>query len=672
MSQTPPNVLVRFSPRAIGYGLDNEQLVVIPACTEMPSSVTLPHDADATNDVADHPTWKECMSHHPSPSTPALLKDGTSADPSDDPNNDSAPHEPAGRRLSRRVLVARAAAGAAAAGLILPGGVVAAQEAPPIEPRDDPAEEGDGSDEPYVEPEEDEEDETEGAEPEPEESDEIEPEPEPTDEPDPTADPESEQPSVILDEAEQSGDRYFASTGHNLGAPFLELWLTAGGDAGPGIPLSEARFIAGPGIIRQDFEALAFEYDPTVETGETIRAVPLPPEAYYGLVDAKAFEIVSGCEFGESSCRYFDATGHTITGDFASFWREHGGAQVLGNPLSEQAKKGGVTTQIFERAVVDIDASGMGTLRKVNTPIAAAAYGDDPAFLPAPPSLGTTTLVTASDGLRIRANPSANGEIITVIAENTEFIAAPGEHSDWVPGYADGFSGWVSSEYLKEPPPLPRLAKNEWKLDVWQGAALSDTNLRVEPRMSSTVARPLAYGSPVTIVDWIEGEKVVENDAIWALADDGTFIYGRDVGRSAPVQPPPIPAGAPKIGKWIDIHLTQQLLVAYEGQEPVRTVVVTSGKPGWETPEGSFAINTRVANETMESGSIGAEEFYVLEDVLFTQYFTDRGHALHFAWWKTPPTIGRPGSHGCINLLLDDARFLWEWAEIGTAVICHY
>jgi hypothetical protein len=34
----------------------------------------------------------------------------------------------------------------------------------------------------------------------------------------------------------------------------------------------------------------------------------------------------------------------------------------------------------------------------------------------------------------------------------------------------------------------------------------------------------------------------------------------------------------------------------------------------------------------------------------------DLGHALHFAWWRTKETIGRPGSHGCVNLLLDDAR----------------
>jgi lipoprotein-anchoring transpeptidase ErfK/SrfK len=182
--------------------------------------------------------------------------------------------------------------------------------------------------------------------------------------------------------------------------------------------------------------------------------------------------------------------------------------------------------------------------------------------------------------------------------------------------------------------------------------------------------RTLGIKTPVVVVDWVEGEAVVENQITWARLEDGPFVYARNIGRTAPVEPPPLPDDAPSEDRWIDVHLTQQLMVAYEGRDPVRTVVMTSGQPGWETPTGFYRINNRVANETMESGSIGAESFYVLKNVLFTQYFTDRGHALHYAWWKNEETIGRPGSHGCLNLLMDDAKFFWDWASVGTAVVC--
>jgi lipoprotein-anchoring transpeptidase ErfK/SrfK len=112
-------------------------------------------------------------------------------------------------------------------------------------------------------------------------------------------------------------------------------------------------------------------------------------------------------------------------------------------------------------------------------------------------------------------------------------------------------------------------------------------------------------------------------------------------------------------------------MTLYEDRDAVRVVVTTTGMAGWETPEGEFRILWRVPNETMSSGAIGAEHFFKLEDVLYTQYFTDEGHAIHYAWWRTPETIGRPGSHGCLNVLLDDSAFMWDWAEVGTPVIVH-
>ncbi|MDQ2683548.1 MAG: L,D-transpeptidase family protein, partial [Chloroflexota bacterium] len=205
----------------------------------------------------------------------------------------------------------------------------------------------------------------------------------------------------------------------------------------------------------------------------------------------------------------------------------------------------------------------------------------------------------------------------------------------------------------------------------WQGAALGETNVRERPTTESEITRVLAYGEEVTVVDWVEGEEVFVGADLWAKTSDGDFVYARNIGRNAPVAAPPLPPNAPSVGRWIDVNLTQQLMVAYDGRDVERVIVTTTGMAGWETPPGAYQILWRVANETMDSDAIGAEHFYKLEDVLFTQYFTDLGHAIHYAWWRTPQTIGRPGSHGCLNTLLDDAQFLWDWATIGTPVIVH-
>lgn len=537
------------------------------------------------------------------------------------------------RRLGRRQFVTAAVAG----GLLLPLQHATAQVSPPIEQRgEEPLDEGFDVIAPEVEP---------------------------------TISPE-EDSGTITDIVEDEGVRYFAQTGHNLAEPFLSPWLLAGAETGPGFPISEPRLLDDDGTIRQDFEGFALVYDPNVEADRALRAVPLPDSVVSQIATGEAANKVLACRSDQAPCQFFAVTGHTVSGDFATFWAEHGGQQLIGLPRSEVTTNGGRAVQVFEHAVLEMDSLQNVTMRKVNTDIALQSARDDPAFLPAPPTLGTTWLVAAEDGLRLRSGPDANADVIAVLPDSAEFIAAAGVNSTWVPGYVDGFSGWVAAEFLTSRETRQEVASANWRLDVWDGLTLSDTNVRREPTTASQSLRTIPYQTPVVIVDWVRGEPVVDNQITWAQLEDGSYVYARNLGRAAPVAPPPLGNDAPREGKWIDVHLTQQLMVAYEGRTPVRTVVTTTGMPGWETPPGFYHINTRVANETMESGSIGAEDFYILKNVLFTQYFTDRGHALHYAWWKTAETIGRPGSHGCLNLLLEDAQFFWDWATIGTPVVC--
>ena len=534
------------------------------------------------------------------------------------------------RRISRRAALGALAGGA----LALPRAATMAQDAPPIEPI--------GSHPPGQAP------------------DPIAEPPHPT----PALPPDA--PSSQIEQQAPADGQYFAETGHNLGDSFFATWVAAGGRDILGIPLSEARFVDGVGQIQQTFETLTLAYDPQLDPASAIQGVPLDSGVVNRSAPESARQPVGWAVGGE----FFAQTGHTLSGALLAFWQQHGGLQLFGMPLSEPFPSGSGMSQAFEKAILDASADGAVRLRRLGEEwVEAQGLAGDPAFVPAPPNYGVASLVSASGGLRLRGGPSADAETLVVLPENAEFIAAPGEHGDWVPGYVDGYAGWVSAEYLAAPPTVETIDVAAGDLSVWRGVALGETNVRRDPTTGSREARVLRQGDPVVVVDWVEGEEVFEGADVWAKLDDGTFVYARNVRRAAPVAPPPLTGDAPWEGRWIDVHLTQQLMVAYEGRTPVRTVVTTTGMPGWETPTGWYAINRRVANETMESGSIGAEDFFKLEDVLFTQYFTDRGHALHFAWWRTPETIGRPGSHGCLNLLLDDARFFWDWATIGTPVI---
>ncbi|HRA47524.1 MAG TPA: L,D-transpeptidase family protein, partial [Thermomicrobiales bacterium] len=120
---------------------------------------------------------------------------------------------------------------------------------------------------------------------------------------------------------------------------------------------------------------------------------------------------------------------------------------------------------------------------------------------------------------------------------------------------------------------------------------------------------------------------------------------------------------------WIEVNLSTQYLTAWEGNTKVNGTWVSTGKNGFETPTGTYYIWLRYRYQTM-SGCIQGE-CYNVPDVPWVQYFTHYGHALHGTYWHNDFGIARR-SHGCVNLPLWFAAWLWDWATYGTRVWIHY
>ena len=123
--------------------------------------------------------------------------------------------------------------------------------------------------------------------------------------------------------------------------------------------------------------------------------------------------------------------------------------------------------------------------------------------------------------------------------------------------------------------------------------------------------------------------------------------------------------GSAKARKAIVVSISHQGVWAYKGKKVVLSSYVSTGRAGFDTPIGSFAVLTKLPSQTME-GVIGGE-YYNVPDVPSVLYFTDRGHALHGTYWHN--NFGTPMSHGCVNLPLDVAAWLYDWAPIGTPVL---
>ena len=121
----------------------------------------------------------------------------------------------------------------------------------------------------------------------------------------------------------------------------------------------------------------------------------------------------------------------------------------------------------------------------------------------------------------------------------------------------------------------------------------------------------------------------------------------------------PRPAGIGPNDKWVHVDLSDQTLVAYEGDVPVFTTLVSTGKEGHDTETGIFQIQSKHVSTTMDDDT-SPDGAYSIEDVPWIMYFNG-SYALHGAFWHA--NFGHVQSHGCVNLSPLDAKAMFGWTE---------
>jgi hypothetical protein len=196
-----------------------------------------------------------------------------------------------------------------------------------------------------------------------------------------------------------------------------------------------------------------------------------------------------------------------------------------------------------------------------------------------------------------------------------------------------------------------------------------------EPSSYSPVTRSLPDGASVTATeivygqDWIVGDQSVYaadqgwHDKWYRLAE-GDYVYYAWVFASLQGEAQPWDVLA--ADRWVEVDTKTQTLRAGSGGTEFFHASITSGKPSTATPTGSFAVYTRLENETMESFVPG--DSYHVENVLFTQYFVG-GVALHLNYWQPNEVFGGYStSHGCVGLQVHDAQWMWLFGSLGMPV----
>lgn len=132
--------------------------------------------------------------------------------------------------------------------------------------------------------------------------------------------------------------------------------------------------------------------------------------------------------------------------------------------------------------------------------------------------------------------------------------------------------------------------------------------------------------------------------------------------------------------KWILVSTEGEWMSWYQGTHMVGTSLVTTGNPSLPTVKGHFKILVKLSPFTfVSSDPPSSPDWYPPSPVSYAMLFQDAGYFIHDAPWRSafgPGTDGggQPGTdsggtHGCVNVPLNVAAFLYGWAPVGTPVI---
>jgi lipoprotein-anchoring transpeptidase ErfK/SrfK len=187
---------------------------------------------------------------------------------------------------------------------------------------------------------------------------------------------------------------------------------------------------------------------------------------------------------------------------------------------------------------------------------------------------------------------------------------------------------------------------------------------------SIPVYRAPSYSAPLAdkviypYVDIVQVYDTQNADGVdWNMIGPDQWVEARIFATVNPNRTPPEGVTA---GRWIDVDLAEQTLSVYDNYQLIfATVIATGLEPFWTRP-GLFQIYQKKETEIMRNND--PTDYYYLDNVPWTMYF-DKARALHGAYWRT--RFGYPQSHGCVNLSVGDAHWLFNWAHEGDYVYVH-
>jgi lipoprotein-anchoring transpeptidase ErfK/SrfK len=285
--------------------------------------------------------------------------------------------------------------------------------------------------------------------------------------------------------------------------------------------------------------------------------------------------------------------------------------------------------------------------------------------------------------INLRARPSSNSTIIRELYEDTIVVwlrdvigeAPAGVLSrTWVET-PDGYLYAPSVQPVKNFPnvPISSLPENLGEKGVWGEVTIPYVDLKLINEAPSSpwfkaVTKPRLYYSQVV---WIDDIKTNEQGNLIYRVNEKQGSYGDVFWAAAeafrPLTQEELEPIHPEVtDKKVVVDLNHQTLSCFEGNNEVFFCRISSGAKfdfqgnpvdEWSTPIGPHPIWRKLVSIHMSGGSSGAG--WDTPGVAWTTLFAGNGVAIHSTFWHND--FGTPRSHGCVNALPEDSKWIFRW-----------
>lgn len=304
----------------------------------------------------------------------------------------------------------------------------------------------------------------------------------------------------------------------------------------------------------------------------------------------------------------------------------------------------------------------------IGTNLGRVAVGEMRSFidLKAEPNMNaaTTTRVWRDDILKIKQEVIAN--VLDFNRYNQKWYETP--------------HGFIYSPYVQPVKNLPNQPLAELPFDELgqRGMWVEITVPRVEFELTKAWSQASSWIRDsegfaklyYSQIFWASDIRSVDGHSEYLLSEKYGALpdyYWVDARACRPVTAEEVSPIHPDTGdKKVLVNLQTQTLRAFEGSHEVYFCEVSTGyiRDGeWLTPPETTPVWRKMVSLHMSAGGVSQ---YDSPGIAWTTLYHPDGQAIHAVYWHN--NFGVALSHGCINCLPEDAKWIWRWINPQVAL----